>query len=138
MPAFRIDTSSGIVLFQGDGALEYRDWEAAVQGAVEQSGGRVRRVLSDRRLLQGGYSRWLIESAIEYIHGHADRFEAARWALLMRDDPAAHAARNVAQALADLNLRVGVFTDLEEALGWLLGVADRQELDRLTSWVNSK
>jgi len=131
----RIDPESGLVLFQSQDDLSYEEWEHAVRVALGRSGGRIQRVLSDRRRLSLVYPPGLVEGATSFVLAHATEFADTHWAVLMRDEAAAHTAANAAMGLMETTLQVKVFTELRPALAWLFGVDAGAELDRLELWV---
>jgi hypothetical protein len=134
----RIDETSGIVLFQGNAMLTYKDWQRETAAAIAVSSGSIRRVLSDRRGTTTDYEPGIAQGAAEFIRAHAKELENARWAILTTAGSAAHQTAKAAEGLLETSqVLAKVFVELAAALRWLLGVYEDEEIQRLEEWVDS-
>lgn len=138
MDRYRIHAGTGLVLLQNEGVLSYQHWEVAVREALAGSGrGGIRRILSDRRKMAGSYHPDMSEKVVEFFTLNASQLGDVQWAVLVPDRPdAEHAVRLAAQMSQGTRVRVRPFTDLDEALRWLLGVYEDAELVELAGWIN--
>lgn len=132
----RVDESSGIVLLEGEGPIDFATWEAEVLRALAMPVTGRRRFLSDRRRQEPPHSLANAELILNFLRRHAGDLEDAQWAVVGAPGSAAHEANQVIgeQARA-LRVRVKIFSELHPALAWLLGVYDDTEVERLERWI---
>jgi hypothetical protein len=128
------------VLLAQVGALTYAAWEGAVLEALAHiPPGGVRRVLSDRRQLEGTYPAGMMDQIVQFMREHAQELGDLQWAAVAADDPETVATlRRGEQLLRGTRVQAKVFTELGAALRWLLGVYEEEDLVRLERWVEAE
>jgi hypothetical protein len=141
MPAmnrYRIHAGTGLVVLQNEGVLSYQHWEMAVREALAGAGrGGIRRILSDRRKMAESYRPGMGEQVVEFFRLNAGQLGDLQWAVLVPDRPAAQQTVHLAAQMSQgTRVRVKAFTDLDEALPWLLGAYETEEITELTGWIN--
>jgi hypothetical protein len=138
MDRYRIHAGTGLVVLQNEGVLSYQDWEMAVREALAGSGrGGIRRILSDRRKMAGSYRPGMSEQVVEFFRLNAAQLGDLQWAVLVPDRPVAQQSVQLAAQMSQgTRVRVKPFTDLDEALRWLLGVYEDEEIAELSSWIS--
>ena len=73
----------------------------------------------------------------EFFSMNAEHLGDVQWAVLVPGRPEdQQTVRVAAQLSRSSRVRVHPFTDLEEALHWLLGVARDGEIEELVAWIN--
>ncbi len=137
MDRYRIHVATGLVVLQNEGVLSYQHWEMDVREALAGTGrGGIRRVLSDRRKMAESYPPGMSQQVVEFFRLNAATLGDLQWAVLVPDRPAAqHAVQLAAQMSQGTRVRVRAFCELDEALRWLLGVYETEELDELAAWI---
>jgi hypothetical protein len=139
MNRYRIHVGTGLVVLQNEGVLSYQDWEMAVREALAGAGrGGIRRILSDRRKMAESYRPGMSEQVVEFFRLNATQLGDLQWAVLVPDRPAAHQTVQLAAQMSQgTRVRVKAFTDLDEALRWLLGAYELEEIAELADWINA-
>ena len=138
MNRYRIHAGTGLVVLQNEGALSYQHWEMVVREALAGAGrGGIRRILSDRRKMAESYRPGMSEQVAEFFSLNAEQLGDVQWAVLIPDRlEDQRTVRLAARLSRSARVRVQPFTDLEEALHWLLGVAREGEIEELMAWIN--
>lgn len=136
---FHYHHEAQLALLAGAGPLERAEWLAAVAAMVASNPpGGVHRVLSDRRQMVGRYPAWMENLVADGLRSHGAALGALRWAVLLPPRLADQATVvQESQARAGIGVSIRAFTDLEAALGWLLGYIEPDELTALQAWVDA-
>lgn len=138
--SFRVDPPTGLVLLEGQGPLDFEAWATTVSAALADPAYRQgARFLSDRRRMTPGQSLGFVEQIVDFCRVRAAELGDARWAVVSAPEGAFYGVARIGEALAAARTRVKVhaFTDLDEALQWLLGAFEEPEVARLRSWVDT-
>jgi hypothetical protein len=135
---YRIHPRSNVVLFEGKGPMAFAEWSACLSAAMADAAYQPgMRMLSDRRSLEGGYETTTIEQIVLFFRSHARRLGSTRWAVLTRAYDADYGMVRMAGMLSESTMvQVRAFTDLDEALEWILQVVDDEEFAELRAWVD--
>ncbi len=138
MNRYRIHAGTGLVVLQNEGSLSYQQWEMGVREALSGAGrGGIRRILSDRRKMAQSYGPGMTEQAVEFFRHNAAQLGDLQWAVLVPDRPVAEQQVHLAAQMSQgTRVRVRPFSDLDEALRWLLGVYETEEIEELAAWIN--
>lgn len=137
---YRFHPETGIALLQGEGALTLEDWERTAREILERPGATgTRRILSDRRRMGESFPAWMEQQALAFYRDNAKVFGDVQWAIVVPGDSAAlGTVRSVARASEGTRIRVKAFTDLTEALRWLLGAYEDDDITALIGWIEAK
>ncbi len=115
---FRFHPGTRLALLQGSGPLSLAEWEETAQKVLEQMPWNgARRILSDRRRMDGSFPPGMMERALAFFHQHAQALGEVQWAVVVPDDAAAFATvRTAAERSKNTRVRVQGFTDKAVAL----------------------
>jgi hypothetical protein len=137
--SYRIHEGLSVVLFEGQGALSYERWSAGVDAALADPAFRPGfRFISDRRRMDASRTDRRFADATLFLRSRAAQLGAIRWAVLIgENDPAYTLVRATAVLAQSSVVQLEPFTDLDEALEWILQVVDEEELAELRDWVGA-
>jgi len=135
---FRFHPDAQLGLLQGEGELTLEGWERAARQILEwpaHSG--TRRILSDRRRMLGDYPVWLQDVIMGFIRDSALALGQVQWAVVLPDNSSAtEVVRRTAESVVGSQVRIRAFTDLSEALRWLLGFYEGEQIAELLRWID--
>jgi len=134
---YRVHPPTGVVLLTDPGQLDFSSWKRTVLAALADPSLQARRrFLSDRRELQHPLSLGLIEEIVDFLHQHPSELAETRWALLAKPESSVLQSLQLGEELTrGTRVRVKAFTELREALTWLLGVHEDTWIERVQDWV---
>jgi hypothetical protein len=137
--SYRIHERLGVVLFEGQGALSYERWSAGVDEALADPAFRPGfRFISDRRRMDASRTDRRFADATLFLRSRAAQLGPIRWAVLIgENDPAYTLVRATAVLAQSSVVQLEPFTDLDEALEWILQVVEEEELAELRDWVGA-
>jgi len=135
--AYRIHERLGVVLFEGQGALSFETWTAVVDAALADPAFRPGfRFISDRRHMDASRTDRRFADATLFLRSRAARLGPIRWAVLIGgNDPAYTLVRATAVLAQSSVVQLEPFSDLDEALEWILQVVDDEDFAELRDWV---
>jgi hypothetical protein len=134
--SLRIHTESRLALLQGEGTLTRKGWQEAGRELVAGvSAGNFWRVLSDRRRVSDISQPGIDDRLKEFLQEYAAVLGNVRWAVLRPDFSPPDPVPLTAAPAAGVELQT--FSDLTEAIKWLLGVYEANEVAELKDWVNA-
>lgn len=123
---YRFHAGTRLALLQNEGALSLEGWEAVARELVAgKPAGGTWRILGDRRRSAETYPAWHEDRVVGFIRQCAQQLGDVQWAVVVPEQTAAlDAVRLAAQQTQGTRVRIRAFTDVAEALRWLLGVYD--------------
>jgi hypothetical protein len=135
---YRFHPGTRLVLLQSAGPLSLEEWESAAREVLVQPPWRgTRRILSDRRRMEGGFPRGMEERALAFFRANAEALGEVQWAVVLSDDKAAIQTVRIAAELAkNTRVRVQGFTDIAVALHWMLGAYPEDQITALSRWID--
>ena len=134
---YRFHPGTRLALLRSEGPLSFEAWEAGARQLLEQGSWRgTRRILSDRRRMEGGFPPGMAKRALAFFTEHAQALGEVQWAVVVPDDSAAFdTVRMAAELSKSTRVRVQGFTDLAVALRWILGSHHEDQIAALTRWI---
>jgi len=137
---FRIEPVTGLVVLGNEGTLTYEGWEAAVRSLLRadpRPSTTRRRILSDRRR-SAPLPYGMIDRILAFFHQRAAELGEVQWALLAPPRSPVYEVLRIGEAVASTpHVNLKAFADLDDALRWLLGAYEEEELIRLACWVEN-
>ena len=135
---YRFHPGTRLALLQGGAPPSLEEWEKAARKVLDQPGWRgTRRILSDRRGMDGGFPPGMEKRALAFFIENAAALGEVQWAVVVPDDSAAFTTVRLAAELSKgTRVRVQGFTDLDVALAWLLGSSDKDQIAALMRWID--
>jgi hypothetical protein len=120
MLTYHIDKTAKIVYLEGgDPSLD--EWKETLLTLFADPDFEIGfNFLSDRRFLDRARSSTYVRAALDFLNLYADQLGTCKWATVV-STTAAYGMGRMSQILSeDMNIRIEVFTDKDEARNWLL------------------
>ena len=135
---YRFHPIARLGLLQGEGALTLDDWDkAAAQIMNWPAHGGIRRILSDRRRMVGDFPAWMEDQVIGFIRERAQALGQVQWAVVLPENAwSLEVVRHAALSARGTRVSIKPFTDIKEAIRWLLGVYEDEQVTALIRWVD--
>lgn len=117
---YRIDTTNRIVYLQGE-TIDLEVWKKTLLAIFADPDFETNfNFFSDRRFSKEVRSPGFIRSALHFLKSHAGEMGTCKWATVV-SKAAAYGMGRMSQFLSEgSNIKIEVFTDINEALQWLL------------------
>lgn len=135
---YRFHPETGLALLQGERGLTHKEWEETARELLAgKTSGATWRILSDRRQTGDSYPPWMEDRVVGFIREYAPELGEIQWAVVVSDETSMlDSVRLAARLTQGTKVRVQAFKELPEALRWLLGVYEKQEIDDLLKWID--
>lgn len=135
---YRFNPEARLALLQGERALTQKEWEETAREVLAgKNSGATWRILSDRRQTGDSYPPWMEDRLVGFIREYAPELGEIQWAVVVSDQTSLiDSVRLAARLTQGTKVRVQAFGRLPEALRWLLGVYEKQEIEDLIKWID--
>jgi hypothetical protein len=123
MLTYHIDKTSKIVYLEGGdpGLDEWKETLLALFADPDFETGF--NFLSDRRASDKARSSTYLRAALDFLKAYSNQLGTCKWATVV-STTAAYGMGRMSQILSeDMNIRIEVFTDIDEARNWLINQA---------------
>jgi hypothetical protein len=136
--AYRFHPEARLALLRGERGLTQKEWEETAREVLAgKNSGATWRILSDRRLTGDSYPPWMEDRLVGFIREYAPELGEIQWAVVVSDQASLlDSVRLAAKLTQGSKVRVQAFSQMPEALRWLLGVYEKQEIDDLIKWID--
>lgn len=136
---YRFHPEARLALLQGERALTHKEWEETAREVLAgKNSGATWRILSDRRQTGDSYPPWMEDRLVGFIREYAPELGEIQWAVVVSDQVSLIDSVRLATRLTQgTKVRVQAFSELRDALRWLLGVYEQQEIDDLIKWIDN-
>lgn len=136
---YRFHPEARLALLQGERVLTHKEWEETAREVLAgKNSGATWRILSDRRQTGDSYPPWMEDRLVGFIREYAPELGEIQWAVVVSDQVSLIDSVRLATRLTQgTKVRVQAFSELRDALRWLLGVYEQQEIDDLIKWIDN-
>lgn len=135
---YRIDMTDRIVYLEGE-TLDFEVWKKTMLAILADPGFDANfNFFSDRRFSEQVRSPGFIRSALHFLKTHAKEMGNCKWATVV-SKAAAYGMGRMSQFLSEgSNIKIEVFTDVDEALQWLLEDNDKHKIEQEVHQIQHK